>query len=99
MYNKGRSNAAKVDETVGTGYKRKSKDGSSTYLAISLDLSKIKQTDGIVKLLAFPNKFKKEDKHPDFRILPVTQQAAGNTKTAAPVRAAAAVNTDDETPF
>ena len=84
------------DDSVGTIYVNKPKDGKQGYLNVTIDLDKLGVGGGIIKVMAFKNTFKTEDKHPDFRILK-PKTAAGKTRpaTVAPKIAANAASDDD----
>lgn len=88
--------AKKADNSIGTVYVNKPVDGKPGYLNISIDLAALGVGTGTIQVKAFKNDFKKESKHPDYRILKPLPARTG-TSTA---KAAVASTTDDsDLPF
>lgn len=98
MYQKNGKGSTKNNNSVGTIYVNKPKDGKQGYLNISIDLAALGVGTGMLAVKAFKNEHKTESKHPDYRIL---KPLSGQGKTAKPATAASATSsTDDgELPF
>ena len=53
--------------TIGGGWKATTKKGQA-YLSLSLNVEKMAGVD-LKKICIFPNKYKKEEKHPDYVVM------------------------------
>jgi uncharacterized protein (DUF736 family) len=58
---------------VGGAWKKKNRKGIAV-LSVQVDLAKISpRPEGKLNLQIYPNKFKKEEKHPDYNVVYVTK--------------------------
>jgi uncharacterized protein (DUF736 family) len=61
------ANTAK-EQSVGAIWQQTSQSNGSSYFSIQIELDKIPDKSGNLRLIAFPNKFKDSDNKPDFKI-------------------------------
>ena len=70
-------------KNIGCGWKSKTKKGE-TILSIALEYDKlVPDKQGIVKLAAFKNDYKTEEKHPDYKIYPKKEYDGNKAAPAA----------------